>query len=124
MIDLRRISSRNIQSPHPTKSGLTSRRWAKSKGKSKKAKAATSSGANYEESQAGSSKPDFANKILISLRVMSETNYWLRLCEFSFRNGKIDRNLLKDLLSESGELKKILASILNKCQKPLLVLIS
>ena len=38
-------------------------------------KSATSSGANYEESQAGSSKPDFTNKVRIALREMRESNY-------------------------------------------------
>ena len=80
------------------------------------AKAATSAGANYEESQAGSSKPDFANKIRISLREMREANYWLRLCEFSFKSEKINLDLLKDLIPESKELIKILAAILNKCK--------
>jgi len=39
------------------------------------AKSSTSSGANYEESQAGSSKSDFNNKVRISLREMRESNY-------------------------------------------------
>jgi four helix bundle protein len=39
------------------------------------AKCSTSSGANYEEAQAGSSKPDFNNKVRISLREMRESNY-------------------------------------------------
>lgn len=39
------------------------------------AKSATSSGANYEEAQAGSSKADFNNKVRISLREMRESNY-------------------------------------------------
>ena len=39
------------------------------------AKSSTSSGANYEESQAGSSKADFNNKVRISLREMRESNY-------------------------------------------------
>ena len=38
-------------------------------------KAATSSGANYEESQAASSKADFTNKVSISLKEMRESNY-------------------------------------------------
>ena len=42
-------------------------------------KSATSIGANYEESQAGSSKKDFRNKVRISLRETRETNYWLRI---------------------------------------------
>ncbi|MBK7380907.1 MAG: four helix bundle protein [Ignavibacteriales bacterium] len=39
------------------------------------AKSSTSSGANYEEAQAGSSKADFNNKVRISLREMRESNY-------------------------------------------------
>lgn len=42
-------------------------------------KASTSSGANYEEAQAAVSRPDFANKISISLREMRESNYWIRM---------------------------------------------
>ena len=42
-------------------------------------KSSTSIGANYEESQAGSSKADFKNKVRISLREARESNYWLRL---------------------------------------------
>ncbi len=45
------------------------------------AKCSTSAGANYEESQAGSSRADFNNKVRISLREMRESNYWLRLVE-------------------------------------------
>lgn len=42
-------------------------------------KSSTSIGANYEESQAGSSKADFRNKVRISLREARESNYWLRV---------------------------------------------
>ena len=35
-------------------------------------KSSTSSGANYEEAQAGSSKADFTNKVRIALREMRE----------------------------------------------------
>ena len=42
-------------------------------------KSATSSGANYEESQAAVSRADFGNKIGISLKEMRESNYWLRI---------------------------------------------
>jgi four helix bundle protein len=38
-------------------------------------KAVSSVGANYEESQAGSSKTDFLNKINITLKEIRETNY-------------------------------------------------
>jgi four helix bundle protein len=42
-------------------------------------KSATSSGANYDESQGAVSKPDFSNKIGISLKEMRESNYWIRI---------------------------------------------
>ena len=42
-------------------------------------KSSTSTGANYEESQAGSSKADFKNKVRIALREARESNYWLRV---------------------------------------------
>jgi len=79
------------------------------------AKSSTSSGANYEESQAGSSKADFNNKVRISLREMRESNYWLRIIKAmdDFSNSEE----LKWLINESNELKKILGSIVQKTRK-------
>ena len=74
-------------------------------------KSSTSSGANYEEAQAASSKNDFTNKINISLREMRESNYWLRICD-KLKIG--NEGELGFLLSESEELKKILGSISKK----------
>lgn len=73
-------------------------------------KACTSVGANYEESQAGSSKNDFRNKIRIALREARESNYWLRIIA-SLNDGNSEE--LKRLLQESLELKLILGSILS-----------
>lgn len=77
------------------------------------AKSSTSSGANYEESQAGSSRADFCNKVRISLREMRESNYWLRII-----GGLNENNSLNDeltwLIKESGELKNILGAIVQK----------
>ena len=73
-------------------------------------KSATSIGANYEESQAGSSKADFRNKVKIALREARESNFWLRVL------GKLDgydSEEFKFLLKESSELKNILAAIVN-----------
>ena len=75
-------------------------------------KSSTSSGANYEESQAGSSKADFTNKVRISLREMRESNYWLRILR-SILNKGID-NELEFLIGESEELKNILGKIVSK----------
>ena len=73
-------------------------------------KAATSSGANYEEAQGAVSKPDFSNKIAISLKEMRESNYWLRILkELYVNNSEVDR-----LVRESLELKRILGSISHK----------
>jgi four helix bundle protein len=74
-------------------------------------RAATSSGANYEESQGASSKPDFKAKVGISLKEMRESNYFLRI----FREIKAGNKEKCDyLINESIELKKILGSILSK----------
>jgi four helix bundle protein len=76
-------------------------------------KSSTSSGANYEESQAGSSKPDFCNKVRISLREMKESNYWLRLIQ-ALNDEETHNEELLWLIQESHELKLILGSIVQK----------
>jgi len=76
-------------------------------------KSSTSSGANYEESQAGSSKADFTNKVRISLREMRESNYWLRIIK-EIVDKVYDINELEWLINESLELKKILGAIVQK----------
>jgi four helix bundle protein len=76
-------------------------------------KSSTSSGANYEESQAGSSRPDFCNKVRISLREIKESNYWLRLFQ-AISDDKIQNEELIWLIQESHELKLILGSIVQK----------
>ena len=40
-------------------------------------KSATSTAANYQESQGGCTRKDFHNKISISLKEIKETRYWL-----------------------------------------------
>lgn len=73
-------------------------------------KSSTSSGANYEEAQAASSKLDFKNKIKISLKEIRESNYWLNIIKAVWKSD----NELLFLISESEELKKILGSISSK----------
>lgn len=74
-------------------------------------KSSSSSGANYEEAQAGSSRADFKNKINISLREMRESNYWLRI----FQELEIgDKEKCAYFVKESDELKRILGSITSK----------
>jgi four helix bundle protein len=74
-------------------------------------KSATSVGANYEESQAGSSKADFKNKVRIALKEARESNYWLRII---IALGENQSEELERLLNESKEIKNILAAIVNK----------
>ena len=70
-------------------------------------KAATSSGANYEEAQAAVSRADFGYKVGISLKEMRESNYWLRILKELYpTNLEIER-----LVKESFELKNILGTI-------------
>lgn len=79
-------------------------------------KSSASSGANYEEAQAGSSRADFANKVRISLREMRESNYWLRLID-SIEDELINNFELEWLIKESNELKLILGAIVQKTRK-------
>ncbi len=74
-------------------------------------KSSSSSGANYEEAQAASSKPDFLYKIEISLKEMRESNYWLRLIRATIDFEGELKNELSYLIDESAELKRILGRI-------------
>ena len=80
-------------------------------------KSATSSGANYEEALAGSSKQDFIYKTEISLREMKESNYWLRIIKAIEEKGVLSRNSIDELINESSQLSKILASIIINAKK-------
>ncbi len=79
-------------------------------------KSSTSSGANYDEAQAGFSKADFHNKINISLREMKESKYWLKVLNaiMDFDYNKAEFSWLN---KESNELSKILGSIASKTRK-------
>jgi four helix bundle protein len=70
-------------------------------------KSATSTGANYDEAQAGVSRADFAYKVAISLKEMRESNYWLRILRELYKDNK---EVLR-LANESSELKNILGAI-------------
>ncbi len=77
-------------------------------------KAATSSAANYEESQAGVSKREFSMKVGISLKEMRETSYWLRIVLMTKLSE--DKQLYY-LIKEAKELRLILGSIVTKVHK-------
>lgn len=73
-------------------------------------KSSTSLGANYEESQAGSSRADFKNKVEISLRETRESNFWLRIIKAL---QETENEELERLIVESTELKNIFGAIVN-----------
>jgi four helix bundle protein len=76
-------------------------------------KSSTSSGANYDEAQAGSSRADFHNKVNISLKEMSESNYWLEVIKAILDSKQFEKEL-DWLINESEELDNILGSIVMK----------
>ena len=73
-------------------------------------KAATSIGANYAESQAGTTK-EFYSRINICLREARETHFWYVVLD---RLEVGDIKLCKELLQESYEIKLIFGSIATK----------
>ncbi len=76
-------------------------------------KSSTSSGANYDEAQAGSSRADFHNKVNIALKEMSESNYWLEVIKAILDTKQTEKEL-DWLINESEELDNILGSIVKK----------
>ena len=74
-------------------------------------RAITSIGANIIEAQAASSRKDFANFLNHALKSANESKFWLTLAK------DIDPKLvqeIEDLIAETDELAKILASSLIK----------
>lgn len=74
----------------------------------------TSIGANYIEANESLSKKDFVHRMRISRKEAKETIYWLNLIQEA--NSELEKRM-KDILSETIELKKILSSIIEKSQQ-------
>jgi four helix bundle protein len=68
-------------------------------------------GANYIEAREALSKKDFTMRVKICRKEVKESAYWLRLLEI--RDDGVD-NKRQALISESTELLKIFASIVQK----------
>ena len=79
--------------------------------------AGTSVGANLEEAQGGQSKPDFISKNSISLKEARETNYWLRLILATNKFEEKINQGIEELVIESDEIAKIIASIIISAKK-------
>ena len=72
-------------------------------------RSSSSIGANIHEAKYAQSKADFINKLEISLKECSETEYWLELI---FRKGKITEITYKDLRNKCGSIRRrLIASI-------------
>ncbi len=68
-------------------------------------------GAHYEEAQGAESKEDFVHKLLIALKELRESNYWLRLLGVS---NTVPGGRLKDILDESAQLRAMLSRAVAK----------
>jgi four helix bundle protein len=69
-------------------------------------KAATSSGANYEEACGAESKADFVHKMQIVLKELRESLYWLKLIA---KCGFCPDQQLQPIMEENNELIKMVA---------------
>jgi four helix bundle protein len=72
-------------------------------------------GSNYIEANECLSKKDFIYRIKICLKEAKESRYWLKLIKNTCVISDIDK--LNLLISESTELIRIFASIINKFGK-------
>jgi four helix bundle protein len=68
----------------------------------------TSVGANVREAIYASSKVDFVAKMRISLKEISETEYWLELLK---RTEYLTENQYDDINTDCSEIAKLLTSI-------------
>ena len=72
-------------------------------------RSSSSIGANIHEAKYAQSKADFINKLEISLKECSETEYWLELI---FRKGKMSEVTYKELRNKCGSIRRrLIASI-------------
>lgn len=75
----------------------------------------TSIGANVNEAQAAQSKADFISKLSIASKEVRETKYWIDLL---IQTDYIDanENHVQSLLEDTGEIIKLLTSIIKSSQ--------
>lgn len=74
----------------------------------------TSVGANIKEAIRGQSKADFTAKMNISLKEISETEYWLDLL---YATGFLEDKEFESLNKDCNELIRLLASIVKSSKK-------
>ncbi|GAB1855829.1 four helix bundle protein [Flavobacteriaceae bacterium MHTCC 0001] len=77
-------------------------------------KSGTSIGANVREAEFAQSKPDFINKMSISLKEANETDYWLDLLHETGFIDDVEFNVFKP---KSTEMLKLLISIVKSSKQ-------
>ena len=73
----------------------------------------TSIGANVRESKYAQSDKDFINKLSISLKEASETEYWIELMKDEYLSKKETESIIEELT----EILKLLTRIINTMKK-------
>ncbi len=74
----------------------------------------TSIGANINEANYGQSKADFISKLHIALKETAETEYWIKLLQYSeYITKESGESLLKDCI----EIKKLLIASINTAKQ-------
>lgn len=77
-------------------------------------KSGTSIGANVREAEFAVSRPDFINKMSISLKEANETDYWLDLLNAT---EFIDKDMFDKFKPKSKEMLKLLVSIVKSSKQ-------
>ena len=77
-------------------------------------RSSTSIGANINEANYASSKPDFISKMHIALKECAETEYWIRLLE---KSAYITKEYSNELLNSCLSIKRMLVATLNTIKK-------
>ena len=77
-------------------------------------RSSSSIGANIHEAKYAQSKADFINKLEISLKECSETEYWLELIS---RKGKIGETIYRDLRNKCGSIRRRLIASITTAKK-------
>jgi len=72
-------------------------------------KSGTSIGANVREAQGAESKNDFKHKCKVAYKEAEETEYWLKLCQYS-ENYPFEKDMMDDVQSIMKILGKIISS--------------
>ena len=74
----------------------------------------TSAAPNYAEARSVESKADFVHKLRIAIKELNETDVWLQIIQ---RSGLLKVELLDGMLTECGELKRILGASIHTARK-------